>query len=78
LVFFQQLVQLLKKRGLTYIGTYKSNNREIPQEFLANRSIEVGSSLFGFTNDDTSVSFSKKGKICDYGVINTPPNKCIS
>jgi hypothetical protein len=32
-----QLVQLLKERGLTYVGTLRSIKSEIPEEFLANR-----------------------------------------
>jgi hypothetical protein len=58
-----ELTELLKTKGLTYVGTLKKNKKEIPTEFLPARSKEVGSSMFGFTHDATLVSFTpKKGK----------------
>lgn len=55
-----QLVDELRSRGLTYVGTLKKNKREIPPEFLPKKSRAVGSSLHGFTADKTLVSFVPK------------------
>lgn len=50
----------LLKKGLTCLGTLKKNKREIPPEFLANKSRELKSSLFGFQEDTMMVSFVPK------------------
>lgn len=52
-----ELLEELKKHKLTYVGTIRRNKREIPKEFLANRQREVNSSIFGFTRDNTLVSY---------------------
>lgn len=52
-----ELVEILRQRGLTYLGTMKKNKREIPPEFQPNRQREVGSCLYGFTKDYTIVSY---------------------
>lgn len=58
-----ELVNILKQRKLTYVGTVRKNKREIPSEFLPNRKRQVESSIYGFTKDMTLVSFvPKKGK----------------
>jgi hypothetical protein len=54
------LVLELKKRGLTYVGTLKKNNGQIPKEFLPAKSREVKSAVYGFTKDLTLVSFIPK------------------
>lgn len=46
-----ELVDEQSKRNLTYVGTVKKNKREIPNSFQAQKSREIGSTLFGFTND---------------------------
>lgn len=56
------LVEELRKRNLTYVGTMKKNKREIPAEFLPSASREEQSSLFGFTSDKTLVSYVPKKK----------------
>ncbi|RZF45385.1 hypothetical protein LSTR_LSTR002828 [Laodelphax striatellus] len=55
-----ELANVLRTKGLTYVGTIKKNKKEIPTEFLPNRKKELGSSMFGFTNDTTLVSYSPK------------------
>lgn len=58
-----ELVDILLKNKLTYVGTVKKNKREIPVEFLPNKKREQGSSLYGFREDVTMVSYvGKKGK----------------
>lgn len=54
------LMQILKEKKLTYLGTLKKNKREIPPEFLPNKKREPGSALYGFTKDFTMVSFVPK------------------
>lgn len=57
------LVEILKKNGLTYVGTMRKNKKEIPDKFLPSKSRDVGTSLYGFTKDMTLLSFvPKKGK----------------
>ena len=52
---------LLKKT--TYVGSSRKNKSDIPLEFQANKTRPIGSTLFGFNNDTTLVSFvSKKSK----------------
>lgn len=58
-----EVMNELKKRGLTYVGTLKRNKKEIPKEFLPSRERAEGSSIYGFTNDYTIVSHvPKRGK----------------
>lgn len=54
------LAELLSKKGLTYVGTLKKNKPEIPLSFQVNRRREVGSSLYGFTNQLTLLSYVPK------------------
>ncbi|KAJ8889993.1 hypothetical protein PR048_009498 [Dryococelus australis] len=42
-------------RTLTYTGTLKKNKREVPKQFLPDKTREVGSSMYGFTDDMTVV-----------------------
>lgn len=55
-----ELVNELRSKGLTYVGTLRANKREIPKEFLPNRQREVLSSEFGFTGTTTLVSYVPK------------------
>ena len=59
-----QLISELKSVGLTYVGTMRKNKREIPKQFLPNRTREEKSSFFGFTHDKTIVSFVLKKNRC--------------
>lgn len=52
-----ELVDKLKENGLTYVGTVRKNKREVPPEFLPHKTRPIGSTLFGFTNDKTLVSY---------------------
>nr|CAH7763977.1 unnamed protein product [Callosobruchus chinensis] len=52
-----ELVDALKQRNLTYVGTMKKNKREVPAEFLPNKNKKVGSSMYGFTNSTTMLSY---------------------
>ena len=52
-----QLVEELKKRDITYLGTLKKNKREIPPEFLPKKNRPLGSCIYGFTKDVTILSY---------------------
>ena len=54
------LAEELRKKKITIIGTLRKNKPEIPVEFQSNASREVGSSLFGFNDYLTLVSFVPK------------------
>lgn len=54
------LVLELRKRGLTYVGTLRKNKAEVPREFLPSRGKQEKSSLYGFTNELTLVSYVPK------------------
>ncbi|CAF5111822.1 unnamed protein product, partial [Rotaria sp. Silwood1] len=54
------LAKNLQTKNLTLIGTLRKNKPEIPIEFLSNETREVGSSLFGFEDNLTLVSFVPK------------------
>ncbi|GBP61678.1 PiggyBac transposable element-derived protein 4 [Eumeta japonica] len=55
-----ELMNILKQKQLTLVGTLKKNKREVPPQFLPSRHREVGSSIFGFTSDATLVSYVPK------------------
>lgn len=55
-----ELVRELRKKNLTYVGTLRRNKPEIPPQFLANNTRDVASSVYGFTNDLTLVSYVPK------------------
>lgn len=57
-----ELADELKKRSLTYVGTMKKNKTEIPEEFKPNAERNVSSSIYGFTNDLTLMSYVPKQK----------------
>lgn len=50
----------LRGIGLTFLGTMKKNKPEIPPQFLPNKNREVGSSIFGFQDNCTLVSYATK------------------
>ncbi|CAF3588675.1 unnamed protein product [Rotaria sp. Silwood1] len=54
------LAKELQAKNLSLIGTLRKNKSEIPMEFLSNKNREVGSSLFGFQDGLTIVSFVPK------------------
>lgn len=53
-------VEELRKRNLTYVGTLKKDKRCIPVEFLPNNDRPVISTLYGFRNEITLLSFVPK------------------
>lgn len=55
-----ELVNILKEKRLTFVGTLKKNKREIPPEFKPSRHRATDSSLFGFTKDITLSSYVPK------------------
>lgn len=55
-----ELVDALKQKHLTYVGTIRKNKREIPPEFQPHRIRPVLSSVYGFQSDKTLVSFVPK------------------
>lgn len=55
-----EIVDELKRRGLTFVGTVRKNKREIPPEFNADKSRPVGSTLYGFSDQKTLLSFVPK------------------
>ena len=54
------LIERLKENKLTYVGTLRKNEREIPKEFISSTGRSIKSSLFGFQNDKTLVSYYPK------------------
>ncbi|XP_030758825.1 piggyBac transposable element-derived protein 4-like [Sitophilus oryzae] len=54
------LAKSLKTKKLTYVGTIRANKRELPKEFLPSKTREIKSSLFGFQDDATLVSYCPK------------------
>lgn len=55
-----ELVTELQKRGLTFLGTLKQNKPDIPSCFLPNKNRENLSSLYGFNEDITLISYVPK------------------
>lgn len=59
-----ELLEKVREKWLTYVGTLQRNKREIPIEFLPNKTRKVGSVLFDFTKQVTIFSqVPKKQKI---------------
>lgn len=55
-----ELANELLKRDLTFVGTLKQNKTEITPEFKPKKSREVNTSLYGFTDDLTQLSYVPK------------------
>ena len=51
------LAKDLLEDGLTYMGTIRSNKPDIPEAMKANNQRDVQSSLFGFKDQVTIVSY---------------------
>ncbi|XP_055912050.1 piggyBac transposable element-derived protein 4-like [Eupeodes corollae] len=58
------LVNNLKNKKLTYTGTIRKNRREVPSEFLPKKNREEYSSIFGFQEGCTIVSYCQKKNRC--------------
>lgn len=54
---------LLTDYKLTMVGTLRKNKKEVPKEFLPNRTRPEKSRLFGFTADMTIVSYLKNQRV---------------
>lgn len=54
------LLEIMKQKGLTCIGTLRKNRKEIPVEFLPTKRREVGTALYGFTRDISLLSYTTK------------------
>uniref|UniRef100_A0A1B6E438 PiggyBac transposable element-derived protein domain-containing protein n=1 Tax=Clastoptera arizonana TaxID=38151 RepID=A0A1B6E438_9HEMI len=60
---FPLIDRMLHEHRLTIVGTVRKNKRELPPEFVNTKQRPVGSSLFGFQENVTIVSYvPKKGK----------------
>lgn len=58
-----ELVEQLRSKSLSYVGTIKKNKRQIPTEFKTGAGRTINSSLFGFRKNLTLASYiPKKGK----------------
>lgn len=58
-----ELAESLTRNKLTLLGTIRKNKRALPLDFVQNTDRPVGSSMFGFYNNTTLVSYiPKKGK----------------
>ncbi|KAJ8896070.1 hypothetical protein PR048_001412 [Dryococelus australis] len=55
-----ELVRELGRRKFAYTGTLKKNKREVPKQFLPDKTREVGSSMYGFADDMTLLSHVPK------------------
>jgi hypothetical protein len=55
-----KLVEKLKGKGLTYVGTIQNNRREIPNDFAPSKGRKLGFSLYGFSANMTLVSHVPK------------------
>ncbi|XP_071055064.1 piggyBac transposable element-derived protein 4-like [Onthophagus taurus] len=58
-----KLVRDLEKEKLSYVGTIRQNRRELPQDFISPKNMVCFNSIFGYTKNETLVSYCpKKGK----------------
>lgn len=57
---FPLIKTLLVSHRLTVVGTVRKNKRELPLEFVSTKERPVGSSLFGYSDDVTIVSYVPK------------------
>ena len=55
-----ELVNELKKQGLTFVGTMRKNKIKIPESYLPSKRREVYSTKFVFTNDKTCLLYTSR------------------
>ena len=55
-----ELADELRNRGVTYVGTMKKDKKQIPPQFLPHKKKVIGSSVFGFNEHATLVSYTPK------------------
>ena len=60
-----KLVKELENKKLSYVGTVRKNKRELPPAFVSAKNRQKYTSLFGYTNNETLVSYvPKKKQVC--------------
>lgn len=60
---FELIQNLFTNHKLTYVGTVRKNKRQLPPEFINTKSRCINSSIFGYQENTTIVSYvPKKGK----------------
>ncbi|XP_048525053.1 piggyBac transposable element-derived protein 4-like [Dendroctonus ponderosae] len=64
------LAEYLLQKGITFLGTMKKNKREIPVEFLPNKTRSVNSHIFGFQEHFCLTSSVPKKKQGSYISLN--------
>ncbi|KAJ3646387.1 hypothetical protein Zmor_005897 [Zophobas morio] len=57
---FNLIATLREKHNLTYVGTVRKNKKELPLEFVNTKTRPVASSMFGFQEGTTIVSYIPK------------------
>ncbi|XP_057662492.1 uncharacterized protein LOC130897576 [Diorhabda carinulata] len=58
-----ELVRKLEEKKLSYVGTVRKNKRKLPANFVLPKGRQVFDSIFGYTKNETLVSYvPKKGK----------------
>lgn len=57
-----QLVEELRRKGMTYVGNLKKNKTEIPVSFIPNRRREENEALYGYTENITLLSYVPKSQ----------------
>ncbi|XP_063924667.1 piggyBac transposable element-derived protein 4-like [Zophobas morio] len=55
-----ELSELLLRHKITTVGTIRKNKRALPREFVEGKNRPIGSSMFGFRDDCTLVSYIPK------------------
>lgn len=55
-----ELVNILREKKLTYVGTIRRNKPQIPPEFLPARKRIIGSSVYGYSENITLLSYVPK------------------
>jgi hypothetical protein len=68
------LAKILFEKNIGFIGTLRKNKKEIPTAFLTNKNRVVDSSLFGFNDQLTLISYVPKKNKCVI-ILSTAHNK---
>lgn len=58
------LAKDLLAEGITLVGLMKKTKKEIPREFIASRRRDIYSTIFGYRDDATLLSYSPKKRKC--------------
>ncbi|XP_057662491.1 piggyBac transposable element-derived protein 4-like [Diorhabda carinulata] len=57
-----ELVRKLEEKKLSYVGTVRKNKRKLPANFVLPKGRQVFDSIFGYTKNETLVSYVPKNK----------------